>query len=167
MPLIKSGVFASDSWLVIHDETKLPDDGNIIVSFEKAEEEKKCIAGRNGRTGIALPNSIDPVEISEMLPHLDLIALNFPSFTDGRAYSQARQLRMKMGFKGEIRATGTVLADQAAFMESVGFSSFEVAEDQSLEVWNRACTSMSLTYQRGYRGDANAREDAEPAARTS
>ena len=81
---------------------------------------------------------MDPDEIAAHLDDLDLIALDFPAFTDGRAYSQARQLRTKLGYTGELRATGNVLADQAGFLIQVGFDTFEVVSDQSLDVWNKS-----------------------------
>ena len=74
---------------------------------------------------VSLANT-DPVE--DLAPHLGrlrLIVLEFPKFSDGRAYSQARLLRGRMGYRGELRATGAVLQDQVAFMLRCGFDSFE------------------------------------------
>ncbi|MFQ5626457.1 MAG: DUF934 domain-containing protein, partial [Methyloligellaceae bacterium] len=102
----------------------------------------------------------DPGELEAHLAHLDVIALNFPAFTDGRAYSQARRLRTEFGFEGELRATGEVLADQAGFLTQVGFDTFEVENGLSLDVWNKAARSMTLAYQRGYDGDQETRDAA-------
>ena len=74
---------------------------------------------------VSLANT-DPVE--DLAPHvgrLRLIVLEFPRFSDGRAYSQARLLRGRLGYRGELRATGGVLQDQIAFMLRCGFDSFE------------------------------------------
>ena len=73
--------------------------------------------------------------------------LTFPAFTDGRAFSQARLLRQRFGYKGEIRATGNVLRDQYAFMQRCGFDAFEVAEDTDLAGWGRSAQAMSRHYQ--------------------
>jgi uncharacterized protein (DUF934 family) len=153
MPLIKDGQIVEDSWVTLDDEAELPIQGDVIVSLERLEKEADAIKARSGRTGVALENSVDENVIEAYLSRLDLIALDFPAFTDGRAYSQARQLRTKLGFKGELRATGNVLVDQAAFLCRVGFDSFEVDATQSIDVWNKALRSMSVAYQRGYDGD--------------
>jgi len=165
MPLIRNGEIIADSWKRLGDEAPLPGDRDVIVSPERLKAELDRIAGRNGRTGVALPNDADPQAIAAALPHLDLVVLDFPAFTDGRAYSQARQLRTKLGFAGELRATGDVLADQAAFMQQVGFDSFEVSGGQPLETWLRLLRSMSLTYQRGYAGGASTRYPSTQGAR--
>ena len=163
MPLIRDGAFADDPWVALDDESPLPGDRDVIVSLDRLKAESGRIAGRNGRTGVALPNDADPREIADLLAHLDLVALHFPAFTDGRAYSQARQLRIQLGFAGELRATGNVLADQAAFMLRVGFDSFEVGDDVSPETWNRAASAMSLAYQRGYDARLALRKKAPPS----
>jgi uncharacterized protein (DUF934 family) len=152
MPLIKDGKIAEDGWVTLDDDAVIPAQGDVIISLERLKQEGASIKAREGRLGVALNNSTDESEIETYLPHIDLIALHFPAFTDGRAYSQARQLRTKHGFRGELRATGNVLADQAAFLARVGFDSFEIDAAQSIDVWNKAVGSMSVAYQRGYDG---------------
>jgi uncharacterized protein (DUF934 family) len=102
------------------------------------------------------------------LPRLALIVLPFPAFTDGRAYSLARQIR-ETGFVGELRASGNVLPDQLQFMRQVGFDAFEVPDRFTPEVWLRSARQMSLAYQRGLYRPAGESEvwserhrDAEP-----
>ncbi len=170
MPLIKNGQIADDTWQVLEDDAPLPEQGDVIVALERFLAEIDQIRTRSGRTGIAIENTVDPQEVTAHLDDLDLIALDFPAFTDGRAYSQARQLRTKQGYTGELRATGNVLADQAGFLLQVGFDAFEVAADQSLDVWNKAANSMALAYQRGYGGTQKTRDKlqaARPLANTS
>ena len=96
---------------------------------------------------VALANT-DPVE--DLAPHvgrLRLIVLDFPKFSDGRAYSQARLLRGRMGYRGELRATGGVLQDQIAFMLRCGFDSFESEQKGFDEALARARTLFSVVYQ--------------------
>ena len=68
---------------------------------------------------ISIANDTDPRSVS--LEGIKRIDLHFPKFTDGRAYSQAFLLRRRLGFKGEIRATGDVLIDQLVAMARTGF----------------------------------------------
>ncbi|KND55685.1 Oxidoreductase probably involved in sulfite reduction [Candidatus Paraburkholderia kirkii] len=75
-----------------------------------------------------LANDDDPLSLGDRLATLSRIELHFPHFTDGRAYSQAYLLRRRMGFKGDLRATGDVLIDQLVQMERTGFSSAVLKE---------------------------------------
>ncbi|WP_422036405.1 DUF934 domain-containing protein [Reyranella sp.] len=96
---------------------------------------------------VSLANT-DPVE--ELAPHvgrLRLVVLEFPKFSDGRAYSQARLLRGRLGYHGELRATGGVLQDQIAFMLRCGFDSFESEQQGFGEALARARTLFSVVYQ--------------------
>lgn len=159
MPLISEGAIIADPWTPLADEDAMPEADDVIVSFERLLDEQDALDRRNGRTGVLLDNAADPEELEHLLGALDLIALRFPAFTDGRAYSQARVLRLQLGYKGELRATGQVLADQAAFMLRCGFDTFEVDEDQRLEVWRRASRAITLSYQRGFRDTGVATRD--------
>lgn len=85
------------------------------------------------------------------LQGVDCIELQFPKFTDGRAYSQAYLLRRRLGFTGELRATGDVLVDQVLLMQRSGFSSAVMRADQSLEHAQRQLSQFAHFYQ----GDAD------------
>jgi uncharacterized protein (DUF934 family) len=96
---------------------------------------------------VSLANT-DPVE--DLAPHvgrLRLIVLNFPKFSDGRAYSQARLLRGRLGYTGELRATGNVLQDQALFMLRCGFDSFESDQKGFGQALAKARGLFSVVYQ--------------------
>ena len=80
---------------------------------------------------LQLANDADPLAIEVCLEDIERIDLNFPKFTDGRAYSQAFLLRRRLGFKGDIRATGDVLIDQLVQMHRSGFSSAVLRADQN------------------------------------
>ena len=89
-------------------------------------------------------------KVSELAPHLDrlaLVALAFPKFQDGRAYSQARQLREQYGFRGELRATGDVLRDQRLFLLRAGFDAFEVKKDADVKSFVEQNVRYSVFYQ--------------------
>ena len=107
---------------------------------------------------VSLANT-DPVE--DLAPHvgrLRLIVLEFPKFSDGRAYSQARLLRGRLGYRGELRATGSVLQDQLPFMLRCGFDSFESEQKGFGEALARARKLFSVVYQ-------PAEDDKVPASR--
>ena len=76
-----------------------------------------------------------------------MIALEFPTFKDGRAYSTARLLRERHGFRGELRAVGNVLRDQLSFMHRCGFNAFEVDGDDAAEKLREALAEVGACYQ--------------------
>jgi uncharacterized protein (DUF934 family) len=97
---------------------------------------------------LQLANTEDPRALK--LEGVTRIDLNFPKFTDGRAYSQAFLLRRRLGFKGEIRATGDVLVDQVVQMARTGFDVAVLREGQSMDVAQRQIDRFKGFYQ----GDA-------------
>ncbi|MDO8455694.1 MAG: DUF934 domain-containing protein [Burkholderiaceae bacterium] len=108
--------------------------------------------GATGQTVIELANDADPRDLA--LGGVDRIDLNFPKFSDGRAFSQAFLLSRRLGFKGEIRATGDVLADQLAQMERSGFTAAVLRADQDLAVAQRVLGSYPGYGVGRYQGDA-------------
>ena len=146
MPLLKNGAFLDDRWRRLADDDPAPDGDAVIVSFARWRADR-ALAGRNGPLGLALRNSEPVRPLAAELHRFELIALEFPKFTDGRAYSQARLLRERFGFAGELRATGQVLPDQLLLMRRCGFDAFEIAKDAPLETWRRALEAFSVVYQ--------------------
>jgi uncharacterized protein (DUF934 family) len=101
-------------------------------------------------TVLQLPNDADPLAIEVCLDDVERIDLDFPKFTDGRAYSQAFLLRRRLGFKGDIRATGDVLIDQLVQMQRTGFSSAVLKEGVDASDAQRQFDRFAAFYQ----GDA-------------
>jgi len=87
-----------------------------------------------------------------------LIALEFPKFRDGRAFSWARMLRTRLGFKGEIRAVGDFLYDQVNYQHRVGFDAWEVPDHFTLEMFAQALAEMTNVYQPSADGRKTIRE---------
>jgi uncharacterized protein (DUF934 family) len=121
----------------------------------------KLIAARAGTTSATgqndpkiavLDNDADPRDL--ILADVERIDLNFPKFTDGRAFSQAYLLSRRLGFKGEIRATGDVLVDQLAQMDRSGFTSAVLRADQDLALAERALQNYPGRVVGTYQGDA-------------
>jgi uncharacterized protein (DUF934 family) len=147
MPLLKNNAFIHDEWINAGLDDALPE-GDVIVPFARLLKEFNALSKRNRKLGVVFPNVERAEVLRTFLPALSLIVLSFPSFTDGRAYSIARQLR-EMGFSGELRAAGNVLPDQIQFMRQVGFDAFEVSDRFPPALWLRSQRQMSLAYQRG------------------
>ena len=96
---------------------------------------------------LVLDNTEDVTKLGERLDGVKLVVLNFPKFTDGRAYSQARLLRERMGYTGELRASGQVYIDQISFMLRCGFDSFSTSQKGFAEALAKARTLFSVVYQ--------------------
>ena len=94
---------------------------------------------------LTIPNDVNPLESD--LAGVTSIVLNFPKFTDGRAFTQAVMLRKRAGFTGEIRATGDVLVDQLQQMARSGFDVAELRADQDLAAGQRQLDRYSEFYQ--------------------
>jgi uncharacterized protein (DUF934 family) len=147
MPLVKGGQIAADRYIRILDDAPIPASGAVLVPAERFLADAAEFAARQGETGVIWPNNRD---IDELSPHLDklaLVALVFPKFQDGRAYSQARILRERLGFRGELRATGQVLRDQFVFMLRAGFDAFEVKKEADARVFGTVTKRYSVFYQ--------------------
>ncbi len=97
--------------------------------------------------GLVLPNDADIESIAADLPRLALIALQFPKWVDGRAYSQARLLRVRLRYAGELRATGDVVADMMPLLYRTGFDSARLRAGQNAETALRALDAIGGHYQ--------------------
>ena len=147
MPLLKDGRIVDDPWTALPEDAPLTAEGDLVVSLAQWRAEGDSLRTRNGRLGLRLRSDEPPAEVADDLALFDLIALEFPRFGDGRAYSYARLLRERYGFTGELRAVGNVLRDQLFFMLRCGFDSFEVADERAAASWQEAISEISLTYQ--------------------
>lgn len=97
--------------------------------------------------GVWLAPADDPAQVAPFVDRLPLIAVDFPSFRDGRGYSTAALLRTRYGFRGDLRAIGDVLIDQLFYLRRVGFTSFALRGDQDPEVAGAALHTFSDVYQ--------------------
>jgi uncharacterized protein (DUF934 family) len=97
--------------------------------------------------GVKLPNDADVLALQGDLLRLRLLVLDFPKWTDGRAYSQARTLRARMGYDGELRAAGHVLVDMLPLLQRTGFDAVQLRPDQRLDSAERALRFFASHYQ--------------------
>jgi len=147
MALISNGRLTDDPWVTVADEEALAASGPVIVSLDRWRAERDALLARGGLLGIRLASHQLASEIAADVLHFDLVALEFPTFRDGRAYSSARLLRERYGFAGELRAVGNVLRDQFMFMHRCGFDAFEVADEKQVEAWRKAMDEITVWYQ--------------------
>jgi uncharacterized protein (DUF934 family) len=157
MQLIKDGHVVADTYVRVADGAPVPDSVPAIVPAARFLAEADAFAQRQAPTGVLWPNDR---RVAELAPHLDrlaLVALVFPAFKDGRAFSQARLIRERYGFHGELRATGQVLRDQFLFMLRAGFDAFEVTKDADVGAFAEAAHRYSVFYQPTGDGRSTAR----------
>jgi uncharacterized protein (DUF934 family) len=147
MPLVKNGKIAADTFVHVADDAELPEGGAVLVSAARFLEDPKALLARMGELGVVWPNNRDLDDLLPFLDQLAVIALVFPSFRDGRAYSQARLLRERHGYKGELRATGQVLRDQFLFMLRAGFDALEARKESDAEAFALSAKRYSVFYQ--------------------
>jgi uncharacterized protein (DUF934 family) len=147
MPLVKGGKITDDVFVHVADDAPLPDDGAILISAARLLGDPEAISRRLGKTGVVWPNNRDVDDLVPYLDRLAAVALVFPTFRDGRAYSQARLLRERFLYRGELRATGQVLRDQFVFMLRAGFDAFEVKKLGDAEVFAQTTKRYSVFYQ--------------------
>ncbi len=147
MALLKRDRIVDDPWTVLDDESPVPDSVPVVVSYARWAAERETLIGRNGEVGVLLRSDESPELIAADIDRFGLICLDFPKFTDGRAYSYARMLRARYGYGGEVRAVGTVLRDQLLFMRRCGFDSFALPDGTDAEKWIAAFRDFSVRYQ--------------------
>jgi uncharacterized protein (DUF934 family) len=147
MPLVKDGKITADAFVRIADDAEIPAEGAVLVSSTRFLADPETLLRRGGKTGVIWPNNRDLDDLVPWLDRLAAVALVFPSFRDGRAYSQARLLRERHGYRGELRATGQVLRDQFLFMLRAGFDTFEVKKQSDAEAFANTVKRYSVFYQ--------------------
>src|SRR5215813_13545072 len=145
MPLVKGGKIADDPFAHVADGAELPQ-GCVLVPATRFLEDPEALLKR-GKVGVIWPNSRDVDDLVPYLDRLAAVALVFPTFRDGRAYSQARLLRERYGYRGELRATGQVLRDQFVFMLRAGFDAFDVKKPADAEAFAQTVQRYSVFYQ--------------------
>jgi len=149
MPFIRNRSMVEDDFSSVPDDAALPTDGAVIVGWQRWQRERALLLARAGKVGVRVPSDIDPADLIGDLPALDVIAVEFPTFTDGRGYTIARVLRDRHGFAGELRAVGDVLRDQLFYMERCGFNAFELAAGRSAESALGAFEEFTVAYEPG------------------
>ena len=136
-----------DPFTYVDDEAELVP-GDVILSLTRFQAEGDRLLSEGRAIGVRLKSDEEAEALAYDLPRLSVVALEFPKFRDGRAYSNARILRERYGFKGELRAVGDVLREQAGFMVRCGFDAFEPADGSNAQEWEAVTRRFRHVYQR-------------------
>ncbi len=147
MPLIKDGKFVADRFVFVPEGNAFPEDVGAMVTLARFQSERENLFVHHAPVAVRLASSENPQVLKDDLHRIAAIAIEFPTFRDGRGFSWARMLRTRLGYKGEIRAVGHILYDQLAFMVRVGFDAFEMRQDFAIEDFTRAMGEMTYAYQ--------------------
>ncbi|MCZ6796906.1 MAG: DUF934 domain-containing protein [Gammaproteobacteria bacterium] len=150
-PLISHNKLIEDDWRPIGDDQIIGDGEKVIISLARLRQQWDALA----RMHLTLAVELEPTAAVDLLvpflDHLEMVVLHFDTFTDGRAFSQARLLRGRHLFSGDIRAVGDVLCDQLSFMRRCGFNQFQLAVDQDIDLAFRLFADISRHYQRAWK----------------
>ena len=158
--IIKNGRIEASDWIVLRlTETDdaasvaLPA-GRVIVPLAvwQAQREALLPKAEAGAVGVWLAGDADPADLAPDLPKLQLVAVDFPKFADGRGYSIATLLRTRHGYTGELRAIGDVLRDQFFFMLRCGFDVLQPREGKYTTVQLEAALASLKDFSEPYQG---------------
>ncbi|HEX6994138.1 MAG TPA: DUF934 domain-containing protein [Gammaproteobacteria bacterium] len=145
--LVRNGELVEDRFVDASGAEALPESGAVIVGLEQWQAHRDALLLRGEPLGIKLRSDQMPQAIAGDIEHFDVIALEFPKFRDGRAYSYARLLRERYGYKKELRAVGEVLLEQLHFMLRCGFDAFEIRDPDPLGAYRAALSDYTVWYQ--------------------
>lgn len=147
--LIKDGVIAVDTYvpvLPVDGVLTLPAGGDILVSLDTFTAHREQVLAHGGRKGVQLKPDQFAESLADVVASLDLIAVEFPAFADGRGYSTAYLLRQRLGYGGELRAVGDVFKDTLFYQQRVGFNAFAIRDDKDASVALKGLQDFSEVY---------------------
>lgn len=153
MPEPTSTIYIKDKQLAENNWTKLAADfsgdlpeQNCLVPFKFWLENREALASIT-HIGLWLDSDDEVEALGDQANRFQVIAINFPTFMDGRGFSLGRLLRERFGFKGELRAIGNVIRDQLFYLKRCGFNGFEITLAGSPEEVTESLSDFTETYQ--------------------
>jgi uncharacterized protein (DUF934 family) len=150
MRILRKRALVEDDWTVLEDgraDVEATVGDQVIVTLARWRGEREALTATHAAVGVLVPNTVDIEASYPDIHDRPLIALQFPTFTDGRALSQAVVLRKRLGFRGELRAVGDVIRDLVFWLGRCGFDSIVPRQDQSLEACRQALDELTVAYQ--------------------
>jgi len=136
-----------DDWIRYDRDRLIGCASRVVASVADLAKYRKYFKRAVFQLGVELEVTVAIEEISDWLPRLDLVILNFDSFADGRAFSQARILRERYHYAGDIRAQGEVLRDQLSFMQRCGINQFDLVDNEDVDLALNSFSDTSKNYQ--------------------
>ena len=146
MKIIKDKQIIEDSWTHVADSDEITN-GDITVSLSRWKKEKTELGDHQGNIGIRISPADTVEDIATDLNNVKLVAVEFPAFTDGRAFSHARILRSRYGYEGEIRAIGNYMPDQVFYLTRVGVNAFQLENPEQLKLALSTMEDFTVKYQ--------------------
>lgn len=150
--IIKDRQIVADDWTVLKleegqaAESVAVSAGKVIVPLKVWQAQRESLATR-ADVGVWIDSDERAEALKDDIARLPVIAVNFPKFADGRGYSIAYNLRVRLKYTGELRAIGDVLRDQMFYMQRVGFNAFAVREDKNINDALKSLNDFSQPYQ--------------------
>ena len=138
--LIKNGAITDDQWLPADADSSVTSASQVCSLEQWLELEEKS------GSAVQLEPANAPAPLFDFLSQIELIAINFPVFTDGRGFSYGRELRER-GYRGELRATGHFIRDQMTYLSRCGFDAFQMADESQLEESLASLSDFTESYQ--------------------
>ena len=147
--ILREGELVADDWTVVEDdrmEIGSPSP-KVIVTLARWRAQRNALLAAHSAVGVLVPNTADIEAIYPQIHDRALLVLQFPTFTDGRALSQAVVLRKRLGFRAELRAVGDVIQDLVFWLGRCGFDSIVPRGDQNLQACRAALDELTVAYQ--------------------
>jgi uncharacterized protein (DUF934 family) len=145
--VIRRREILEDDWTLAVDALAQRTAGKLIVPLARWRAEHAALLASAAAVGVLLPNTEDIEAVYPLVADRPLIALQFPTFTDGRALTQAVLLRNRLGYTGELRALGDVVRDLAFWLARCGFDALVPRPDQDLHACRQALDEIRVAYQ--------------------
>lgn len=145
--VLKDNRLIDDSWTLLTEDSESLPSGDILLSYSQWQIFSDQLDSHDGSVGVIIEGNADIEDIIEPLLKLPLIAINFPKFADGRAFSSARLIRERYEYTGEIRAVGGFIRDQLYYLSRCGFNAFKFGDSVDLTESAKSLQDFSEAYQ--------------------
>ena len=145
--VLKDNRLIDDSWTLLTEDSESLPSGDILLSYSQWQIFSDQLDSHDGSVGVIIEGNADIEDIIEPLLKLPLIAINFPKFADGRAFSSARLIRERYEYTGEIRAVGGFIRDQLYYLSRCGFNAFKFDDSVDLTESAKSLQDFSEAYQ--------------------